>query len=1221
MRRPWAFVCGVVVCLAVLAALLTRLGSPRPLQPAAAERLVHEANLALAHLENQQFPEAAIRLSGIAAALPADPFVIRNQAVLAVLRLAERDPTGPDQSATLQTLASLRRQEGEHAAYHWLSATAALATEQPEQAAGHFAALIATEPGDAAAHYGLWIATNRQATGDTSASLAPLEKACELAPGNIWLALEWMRASALRVLARPPATAAEAIAFADALRTRAAAVLPFAPLVQMAARVDVEKLLADCRAAAEAHEWNDLARGLRMLANLVAPQSGGDRRAVERHPLEFVIDSLSPALLDAAGLVARAAPVAIPVSFAAFDGSTPGLDPDQATDVVGILLEDFDVDGRIDAAICTADRLVLHAASPAGWSPLAATDLPPGTRGLLAVDIDLDFDEARRQRQPDNATQPADRSTPSAGCPAADLDLVTFGDRGVVLWQNRLATGGSRSLEEAEWSLPVTTGTVTAVTPADLDADGRIDLVVADATGLHVWINRGSLGFEERSPPAVREPMPLPVVGLMAIDWDGDIDVDLLVGTASGVMLLENLRHGAFRGRSLVQVSSPLHALEILDADADGSWDIVLADADGVRLHRFVAGPAAPPDVVPISSAVSLGLSVFDYDNDGWLDIACRTASGLDLGRGLPGSYGPLWGVAVAAGVLACDAADLDGDGDLDLGLATTDGLQLLENLGGNANHWLAIDLEAQQVKAAETSPSGRVNAHGLGSLIELRAGTMHQRRSVRRRTTHFGLGAERGTAGSVDAVRIVWLNGVPQNLLSPPPDLLICEQQVLLGSCPYVYGWNGREHVFITDLLWAAPLGLQWSEGQTLPARPWEYLKLPGESLVSRDGCYELRITEELWEAAYFDEVRLLAVDHPPDVEIFSNEKVGPADLARFRVHTVRQPLPPRSARDHRGQDVLRQIRSADGIYPEITAGKLRQGRVAAHALELDLGPAVDPDNVTLFLTGWTYPTTVGLNLALARDPSLGLPAPPSLAVPDGNGGWNTVLPFMGFPGGKTKTIAVDVSGLIVPDDPRVRIETSMEIHWDQAFFTSGEPSAELEITPLPLLSADLHYRGFSRVERDASDGPERFDYRDLSTAAKWPPMDGPFTRFGDVAPLLETSDDRLVVMAAGDEMTLRFRDSPGPPGWKRDFLLKSVGWDKDANLATIEGQSSEPLPFGALQKTESRGPRPLPPDTPAYRRYLQQYQTRRQPAGFWNQFRRGMSWEETATSSSSAP
>jgi len=54
--------------------------------------------------------------------------------------------------------------------------------------------------------------------------------------------------------------------------------------------------------------------------------------------------------------------------------------------------------------------------------------------------------------------------------------------------------------------------------------------------------------------------------------------------------------------------------------------------------------------------------------------------------------------------------------------------------------------------------------------------------------------------------------------------------------------------------------------------------------------------MTEELWEATYLDRMELIAVDHPAEVDIFSNEKVGPPEIAEFKIHTVRDrrlPLP----------------------------------------------------------------------------------------------------------------------------------------------------------------------------------------------------------------------------------------------------------------------------------------------------------------------------------------
>jgi hypothetical protein len=224
---------------------------------------------------------------------------------------------------------------------------------------------------------------------------------------------------------------------------------------------------------------------------------------------------------------------------------------------------------------------------------------------------------------------------------------------------------------------------------------------------------------------------------------------------------------------------------------------------------------------------------------------------------------------------------------------------------------------------------------------------------------------------------------------------------------------------------------------------------------------------------------------------------------------------------------------------------------------------------------------------------------------VPDAAGAWHEVRPYLGFPGGKTKTIAIDLTDAFLCDDHRLRIATNLEIYWDEAFFTLDEPAATTRLTPLELASAGVHYRGFSRRTEDARFGPEHYDYDDVDHGPKWPPMDGHFTRYGPVDELLAQTDDLLVVLGAGDELTLEFAAprEPLPAGWMRDFLLHNVGWDKDADLNTVYGQTVEPMPFGAMSGYPYAGDEAYP-DTPRHRAYLRSYQTRVQdPLSFWRQ------------------
>jgi hypothetical protein len=148
--------------------------------------------------------------------------------------------------------------------------------------------------------------------------------------------------------------------------------------------------------------------------------------------------------------------------------------------------------------------------------------------------------------------------------------------------------------------------------------------------------------------------------------------------------------------------------------------------------------------------------------------------------------------------------------------------------------------------------------------------------------------------------------------------------------------------------------------------------------------------------------------------------------------------------------------------------------------------------------------------------------------------------------------------------------------------------------------VAADLHYRGFSRVYRKGGRyGPFWFDYSDVSEDPAWLPLQGMFTRYGDVLPLVTDADDMYVVFGPGDEITIEFDagEAPAlPAGWTRDFLLYSDSWLKDADLNTATGQSVGPLPFHGMSRYPY-GADETYPDTPEHRRYLREYNTR--PSG----------------------
>ncbi len=85
-----------------------------------------------------------------------------------------------------------------------------------------------------------------------------------------------------------------------------------------------------------------------------------------------------------------------------------------------------------------------------------------------------------------------------------------------------------------------------------------------------------------------------------------------------------------------------------------------------------------------------------------------------------------------------------------------------------------------------------------------------------------------------------------------------------------------------------------------------------------------------------------------------------------------------------------------------------------------------------------------------------------------------------------------------------------------------------------------------------------------------KWRDLSGNYTRYGDVLPLLTESDNKYIISNAGDETSVKF-DAEGLPelkeGWKRDFLIHSVGWVKDGDINTAFGSTVLPLPYHGMK------------------------------------------------------
>ena len=816
-----------------------------------------------------------------------------------------------------------------------------------------------------------------------------------------------------------------------------------------------------------------------------------------------------------------------------------------------------------------------------------ATGVDPGTAGLVVCDVDGD----------------------------GEPDLVVWSRAGIRLFRR----GASEFKAEGLGDLK----DVIAVVPGDFDNDGLADLCVLTEHGPALYRNRRGR-FERARAELPRRRFE----AALWLDYDHDYDLDLLL-LGPQPALLRNQGNGRFVERTGDFPFVSGHALTAaafrLVRDGGSAIDVVVSYRDrGGVLYRDRLGGKFEAESIDALPAGTRALVAEDLDNDGWIDLLALSDQGALLlvnakgrlearplqpvaSRGLTladlenrGLADLVAGNAVlrnqglgrlirrpTSGLPAAVAwvtADFNADGRSDLAAVTADGsVQLVLNQTPLVHRWLRVRLAG--VKNLKLAP---------GAEVEVKAGARYQKRVYQGVPLLFGLRRER----DVDTVRITWPNGLIQNESRQTADRARAYREAprLSGSCPMIYTWNGRKFQFITDVLGVAPLGAAAGEGQYFPVDHDEYVQIPRNALVPRDGHYEIRICEELREVAYLDAVHLIAVDHPAEVEIFTSDKFTGPPFPEFRLFGVTRRIYPIAARDDRGRDVRPRLLRRDGRYVDGFARDYA-GVAEMHTLELEFPPGTAGDNwAVLVLHGWLDWADGSTFVGKSQEPGGGL-VMPYLQVKDTRGRWVTVIEDMGIPAGKPKTIIVDLSGKFLSRRRAIRIVTNLVVYWEEIFLSEETAPPEARLSSLPPAAADLGFRGFSRpILHPRRRQPEAFNYAHVSPTSMWNPTPGLYTRYGDVRALLDAVDDRLVIMGSGDELRVRFPADALPEmprRWGRDFLLFVDGWAKDADLNTAFSQTVEPLPFHAM----SQYPYPAGeryPDDADHRAYRAMYNIR---------------------------
>jgi len=791
------------------------------------------------------------------------------------------------------------------------------------------------------------------------------------------------------------------------------------------------------------------------------------------------------------------------------------------------------------------------------------------------------------------------------------LDLYVVKEGANVLYRS---SGEEKFTELGQQAGVADPGLASGSLFLDYDHDGDLDLFLT-GTGKNLLYRNNSDGtFAEQGGRSGLAGVDVESLDAAFADFDEDGDLDLVVVNRDGSnRLYSNQRQGIFRDLSAEAGLLPREgssAVSVGDYNNDGFPDLFIASlVPGNSAMLLNQGDGTfEEDLISEEVTQSLqGVRVhdaefIDFDNDGYLDLLVVGESTRDGQSGAilyhADGSGKMW---LSPGILPEDLTsghkitifDYNDDGDLDLGITGIQGdIRLLRNDGGNNHHFIKMKLVGLRAGGAKN------NYYGIGAKVEMRAGSLYQSKVVTGPSIHFGLGSRQ----QAEVIRILWTNGVPQNMFFPATNQDLIEEQQLKGSCPFLYAWNGEEYGFVKDVMWKSalgmPLGIMGESSTYAPSgASVDYIKIPGEMMKMQGDKYIVQLTGELWETIYTDKIGLVVLDHPAEVDVYVDERMGPPSLDGYELFQVGEASLPVSVVDQHGTDLLPAVAKMDNNYTPVFKQGEYQGVTELSEITIDPGEIDPSESLYLYFYGWIFPTDASINASISQSDETRILAPVIEAL-DEKGQWKPIITDLGFPMGKDKMLIADLSGKVNPEDPRIRIRTNMQLHWDQIFFTQGDPDTEVRSYQLEPSAADLHYRGFSRTYRKGGRyGPHWFDYNEVSTEPKWRDLTGNYTRFGDVLPLLLEADDMYEIKNAGDETTIEFDASSLPAlteGWKRDFLLHSVGWVKDGDLNTAFGQEVGPLPFHGMSSYPYGEDESYPMDE-EHQQYLREYNTRK--------------------------
>ena len=430
---------------------------------------------------------------------------------------------------------------------------------------------------------------------------------------------------------------------------------------------------------------------------------------------------------------------------------------------------------------------------------------------------------------------------------------------------------------------------------------------------------------------------------------------------------------------------------------------------------------------------------------------------------------------------------------------------------------------------------------------------------------------------------------------------ILVATYNLISGyaSCPSLYMWNGTGNSYVTDVSnpgWLGYIGYMNSNGNIVNTggNPWDYVKLNSNLIATNNGYFDMTLAQQWDELYYLDSAYMLVVDHPIGTDAYTSmtNYLNKGETGQIYTVSSGKLLSPVSAINEKGQNVLTEISKKDGAYtPGINGDQSPSwNNITLNQLTLDLGNLSGAPQIKLVITGmvdWgaADPYYAWINqfkdaAAQGLVPNGTQITPASyMEIKDSKGDWIRLSQDKQIPipsDYNARTFTVNLTGLFPADvsDYQIRLNN----FWNVTYDFIG-----IDITPQQNVT-------IQQIAPSSAVLSQLWDTQSNSTGA--------FTRYGDVTPLVQNSDDMFVIGRQGDQVNMQFSTAnlkPVAPRMVRDYFFVVACWFKDPLGGWGYGFNFtvNPMPFMAMSGFPYPSTESYPNDA-AHLAYIQAYNTR---------------------------